>query len=131
MRNTQTFLRFVIPSILSFALSGVYSIVDGFFVGNAIGDAGLSAVNIAYPLVALLQAVGTGIGVGGHRADLHGGNRSGADAEIAPVETAYTDEDTGSLGPFGNHSGRSCFDIVKYAQLMLFILSNFVNRHIY
>lgn len=65
MSHKVTFFQYVIPSILSFALAGVYAIVDGFFVGNAIGDAGLSAINIAYPLVALLQAVGTGIGMGG------------------------------------------------------------------
>lgn len=58
-------MGYVIPSVLSFALSGVYSIVDGFFVGNSIGDAGLSAINVAYPIVALLQSVGTGIGMGG------------------------------------------------------------------
>ena len=46
-------------------MSGVYAIVDGYFVGNSLGDAGLSAVNIAYPIVAFVQAVGTGIGMGG------------------------------------------------------------------
>lgn len=65
MNNKRTFFKYVIPSVLSFALSGVYAIVDGFFVGNSIGDAGLSAINIAYPITALLQAVGTGIGMGG------------------------------------------------------------------
>ncbi len=50
---------------MSFALSGVYAIVDGFFVGNSLGDVGISAVNIAYPIVAFIQAVGTGIGMGG------------------------------------------------------------------
>ena len=59
------FFKYVFPSILSFALSGVYAIVDGFFVGNSLGDVGLSAVNIAYPIVAFIQAVGTGIGMGG------------------------------------------------------------------
>lgn len=61
----KTFFQYVIPSVLSFALSGVYTIVDGFFVGNSIGDLGLSAVNIAYPIVAVIQALGTGIGMGG------------------------------------------------------------------
>ena len=42
-----------------------YSIVDGFFVGNSIGDMGLSAINVAYPIVAVIQAAGTGIGMGG------------------------------------------------------------------
>lgn len=65
MSHKRTFFHYVIPSILSFALAGVYAIVDGFFVGNSIGDAGLSAINIAYPIVALLQAIGTGIGMGG------------------------------------------------------------------
>ena len=51
--------------MLAFALSGVYAIADGFFVGNALGDSALAAVNIAYPLTAFLQAVGTGIGMGG------------------------------------------------------------------
>ena len=65
MKHTKLFFQYVIPSIFSFALSGVYAIVDGFFVGNTIGDAGLSAINIAYPIVAVLQSVGTGIGMGG------------------------------------------------------------------
>lgn len=39
--------------------------MDGYFVGNTIGDAGLSAINIAYPIDALIQALGTGIGMGG------------------------------------------------------------------
>ncbi len=65
MNNRGTFFKYVIPSIIAFALSGVYAIVDGYFVGNTIGDAGLSAINIAYPIVALIQAVGTGIGMGG------------------------------------------------------------------
>ena len=50
--------------MLSLALSGVYTIVDGFFIGNSIGDLGLSAVNIAYPIVAVIQALGTWIGIG-------------------------------------------------------------------
>lgn len=34
MSDRRVFLKYVIPAVLSFALSGVYSIVDGFFVGN-------------------------------------------------------------------------------------------------
>lgn len=65
MNKRLEFFQFVIPSIIAFALSGVYAIVDGFFLGNTMGDAGLSAINIAYPIEAALQAVGTGIGMGG------------------------------------------------------------------
>ena len=64
MSNRRTFFYYVIPSVLSFAISGIYAIVDGFFVGNSIGDAGLSAINIAYPITAVLVATGTGIGMG-------------------------------------------------------------------
>lgn len=64
-RTCKTFYAYVIPSVLAFALSGVYTIVDGFFVGRSVGDIGLSTINIAYPVVSLLQALGTGIGMGG------------------------------------------------------------------
>ncbi len=65
MSEMKTFFKYVIPAILSFALSGVYAIVDGFFVGHSVGDLGLSAINVAYPVSAILQAAGTGIGMGG------------------------------------------------------------------
>lgn len=63
--DLKMFLRYVLPSVLSFALSGVYAIVDGFFIGNSMGDIGVSSVNMAYPLVAVIQSLGTGIGMGG------------------------------------------------------------------
>lgn len=63
--DTRAFFRYVLPAILSFSLSGVYSIVDGYFIGNRLGDIGLSAVTIVYPIVALIQAIGTGLGMGG------------------------------------------------------------------
>ena len=59
------YLRSMLPAVLAFAFSGVYAIVDGFFVGRYIGDSGLAGINIAYPMTALLQAVGTGVGMGG------------------------------------------------------------------
>ena len=65
MHIHKEFFRYVIPSMLAFALSGVYAIADGFFVGNALGDNALAAINIAYPLTAFIQAVGTGLGMGG------------------------------------------------------------------
>lgn len=57
-QDVRIFFRYVLPSIFSFALSGIYSIVDGYFIGNRLGDAGLSAVTIVYPIVAFIQAVG-------------------------------------------------------------------------
>ena len=61
----RRFLRYVIPSMIGFALSGVYAIVDGFYIGNSVGDIGLAAINVAFPLTALMQCLGCGIGLGG------------------------------------------------------------------
>ena len=61
----RAFFKYVVPSVLAFALSGVYAIVDGFFVGRSVGDIGLSAINVAFPVVSLIQSLGTGIGMGG------------------------------------------------------------------
>lgn len=36
----RNFWRNVLPSVIAFAFSGVYSIVDGMFVGQGVGDAG-------------------------------------------------------------------------------------------
>ena len=65
MKQLKTFAAYVAPSVFACALSGIYAIVDGFFVGNSVGDIGLSAINIAYPVTALIQGLGTGIGMGG------------------------------------------------------------------
>lgn len=55
--------KYLIPSLFSFVLAGVYTIVDGFFIGQKMGDNGLAAINFAYPFTALFLAVGSGLGV--------------------------------------------------------------------
>lgn len=62
---SKKFFSYVIPSILAFALSGVYTIVDGFFIGQSLGDTGLTAITLGYPISALIEAVGTGLGLSG------------------------------------------------------------------
>ena len=59
------YLKYILPTMLTFTLAGIYSIVDGIFVGHAVGDAGLAGINVAYPLVCPILAVGTGLGMGG------------------------------------------------------------------
>ena len=51
MNNRKIFYQAVIPSMLAFALSGIYSVADGFFVGNSLGDNALAAINIALSLI--------------------------------------------------------------------------------
>lgn len=65
MRWKREFWKNVLPSMVAFAFTGIYAIVDGFFVGRNVGDAGLAAINVAFPLVALLQASGAGLGMAG------------------------------------------------------------------
>lgn len=61
----KNFFSYVLPSILAFALSGVYTIVDGFFIGQSLGDTGLTAITLGYPISALVGAIGTGLGLSG------------------------------------------------------------------
>lgn len=57
-------VKLCIPTILSLFMVGMYSVIDGLFVGRSTGDIGLAAINIAWPITALITAVGTGIGTG-------------------------------------------------------------------
>ena len=44
---------------------GLYGVIDGLFVGNATSDVGLAAINIAWPLIACVNAIGVTIGTAG------------------------------------------------------------------
>lgn len=59
------FIKFVIPAMLTMFLNGLYAIVDGFFIGHAVGDVGLAGIGLVWPITAVLIALGMGIGVGG------------------------------------------------------------------
>lgn len=61
----RKYIHFILPSVFAFTLGSIYGIIDGLFVGNIVGDAGLAAISVAWPLVQLALAVGTGIGMGG------------------------------------------------------------------
>ena len=65
MIKRKTFFKFVVPSVLAFALSGVYTIVDGFFISQSLGDIGLASIVLGYPIAAIIQALGTGLGMSG------------------------------------------------------------------
>ena len=62
---SREFFKFVIPSMIAFSFSGIYSIVDGWFVGNYLNETGLAAINVAYPITAFILATGTALGMGG------------------------------------------------------------------
>ena len=58
-------LRFVAPSIIMMVFISIYSIVDGFFVSNFVGEIQFSALNLIYPLISIFAAVGFMLGTGG------------------------------------------------------------------
>lgn len=64
-RKTRTILQFSIPSILAMVLTSLINVIDGFFIGNYVGNEGLAAVNLGLPIVYLYLAVGLMISVGG------------------------------------------------------------------
>ena len=43
----KNLIRDCLPTVFSLMLSGLYSVMDGLFVGRAAGDTGLAAVNLA------------------------------------------------------------------------------------
>lgn len=58
-------LRFVAPSVVMMIFTSIYSVVDGLFVSNFVGKAPFTAINLIYPLLAILGALGFMLGTGG------------------------------------------------------------------
>lgn len=56
--------EFSLPAIVGMVVNALYNIVDSIFVGNGIGDIGLTAVTIAFPIMIVLMAIGMLIGIG-------------------------------------------------------------------
>lgn len=61
----KKFIKYISVSILTSILINSYVIVDGMFIGQMIGDIGLSAINIAWPITAILQSFGIAFGISG------------------------------------------------------------------
>ena len=58
-------IRFTLPSIVMMIFTSIYSVVDGLFVSNLVGENALSAVNIIFPVSMILSAAGFMLGSGG------------------------------------------------------------------
>ncbi len=58
-------LRFVLPSIMMMIFTSIYSVVDGLFVSNFAGKTPFAAINLIYPLLIILGALGFMVGTGG------------------------------------------------------------------
>lgn len=64
--NYGKLLRFVLPSIIMMVFVSVYSIVDGFFVSNFVGEIEFASLNLIFPLIMILGSVGFMLGTGGN-----------------------------------------------------------------
>ncbi len=54
-----------IPSILMMLVGSIYSVIDGLFVSNFVGTTAFAALNIIWPAVMIIGALGLMIGTGG------------------------------------------------------------------
>ena len=54
-----------VPSILMMLVGSIYSVVDGLFVSNFVGTSAFAALNIIWPAVMLVGALGLMVGTGG------------------------------------------------------------------
>ena len=61
----KLFVKYSIPSVIAMLVFSLYIVVDGIFVGNVVGAAGLSAVNLAMPFFGVAMALGTMVAIGG------------------------------------------------------------------
>lgn len=57
-------LRFTLPSIIMMVVLSMYTVVDGMLVSHFVGTEAFSAINIVYPLMSIIVALGTMFGTG-------------------------------------------------------------------
>ena len=57
--------QFAVPSVIAMLVGALYNIVDQFFIGQAVGELGNAATNVAFPLTTSCIAVALMFGIGG------------------------------------------------------------------
>lgn len=61
---TRLFFHFAVPSMISMAVSSLYTIADGIFVGRFLGQQSLAAVNLVMPLIMICFGLSDMVAVG-------------------------------------------------------------------
>lgn len=59
-------LRTIVPSTIMILVSSIYSIIDGIFVSNFVGTTAFAALNLTFPFLMIVGALGIMIGTGGN-----------------------------------------------------------------
>lgn len=82
--------EFAIPSILGMLVNGAYNVIDSIFLGQAMGELGLSAATVASPIMIVFLAIAMLIGNGGNAlAALRLGEGRRIDAEVSLGNTVF------------------------------------------
>ncbi len=58
--------EFAIPSILGMLVNGAYNVIDSIFLGQAMGEIGLSCATVAMPIMTVFMALSMLVGNGGN-----------------------------------------------------------------
>lgn len=61
----NVFFHYLIPSLIGLMLMSINIVVDGIFVGNALGSIALASINIAVPVFSIIISISLWIGIGG------------------------------------------------------------------
>ncbi|MGD1822841.1 MAG: MATE family efflux transporter [Pleomorphochaeta sp.] len=59
-------IRYSLPSIVAMVINSIYNIIDRIFIGNYVGEAALGGLAITFPIMMIIFAFATLIGVGGN-----------------------------------------------------------------
>lgn len=62
----QLLFKYAPPAILSMMVTALYNIIDMFFVGHGVGEDGIAATTVAFPLMMLMGAFAAWFGAGGN-----------------------------------------------------------------
>jgi putative MATE family efflux protein len=63
---TSLLLKYAPPAVLSMMVSALYNIIDTFFVGHGVGENGIAATTVAFPLMILTGGFAAWFGAGGN-----------------------------------------------------------------
>ena len=60
----RQFFKYTFPTVLAMLVSGFYQVLDGIFIGRFVGADGLAGINVAWPVIGSILAIGMMVGVG-------------------------------------------------------------------
>ena len=63
--NVKSLMKYVLPTILMMIFMSTYTIVDGLFVANLVGEDALASVNMVWPTFNIILAIGLMLATGG------------------------------------------------------------------